>query len=108
MSEMPSWATTEPSMYSTIEWTTDSGWTTMSIRLGSMPKSQCASITSSPLFISVAESMVILSPIDQLGCFKAWAGVTADSLAAGTERRGPPEAVRMSLRTSARLWPMSD
>ena len=30
-----------------------------------------ASISSSPLFIMVAESMVIFGPIDQLGCFSA-------------------------------------
>ena len=35
--------------------------------VGATPNSQCASITSSPLFISVAESMVILRPICQVG-----------------------------------------
>src|SRR6266568_9424963 len=108
MSDTPSCATIEPSMYSTIECTIDSGWTTMSIRRGSTSKSHRASITSSPLFIRVAESMVILSPIDQFGWRSARAGLTSRSSAAGTSRSGPPEAVRRSRRTSARLWPTSD
>ena len=40
------------------------------------PNSQWASITSRPLFRSVAESMVILGPMLQVGCFSASAGVT--------------------------------
>src|SRR6266498_2418662 len=80
----------------------------MSIRRESMSKSQRASITSSPLFMSVAESMVILSPIDQFGCLSARAGVTSRSSGPGTVRRGPPLAVRMRRRTSSRLWPASD
>ena len=52
------------------------GWTTTSIWSGSRSKSHLASITSSPLFIRVAESMVIFGPMDQLGCFSAWARVT--------------------------------
>jgi len=39
-------------------------------------------MTSRPLFISVAESMEILAPMLQLGCFSAWAGVTAARKAA--------------------------
>ena len=57
--------------------------------------------------MSVAESMVILSPIDQLGCFKARAGVTAASSPAGTVRSGPPDAVRRSRRTWAWSCPTS-
>ena len=38
------------------------------------PNSQCASITSSPLFISVAESIVIFRPIRQVGCCSASVG----------------------------------
>ena len=37
---------------------------------------RAASISSSPLFISVAESTEILAPIDQLGCATACSGVT--------------------------------
>ena len=40
---------------------------------------ECASINSSPLFIMVAESTLILAPISQLGCRTAWAGVAAAS-----------------------------
>ena len=38
-----------------------------------------ASMTSRPLFIRVAESMVIFAPMLQLGCFNASAGVTDSS-----------------------------
>ena len=72
----------------------------MSMRAGSTPKSQRASITSSPLFMSVAESIVIFAPIDQFGCLSARSGVTPGSSAAGTVRSGPPEAVRIRRRTS--------
>src|SRR2546421_601273 len=54
MSVIPSWAITEPSINSTSEWTIDCGWMTTSIWSALTPNSQCASITSSPLFISVA------------------------------------------------------
>ena len=53
------------------------------------PKSQWASITSRPLFISVAESMVIFRPIRQVGCRSASA---ADTLASSRRRpaaKGP-------------------
>ena len=43
------------------------GWMTTSICSGGTPNSQCASITSRPLFISVAESTLILRPIFQVG-----------------------------------------
>ena len=59
-----------------MEWTMLCGWTSTLIRSGGMPKSQRASITSRPLFMSVAESMVIFLPMLQFGCFKAWARVT--------------------------------
>ena len=47
------------------------GWMTTSIRSGGRPNSQRASITSSALFISVAESTVIFGPIRQVGCRRA-------------------------------------
>ena len=40
------------------------------------PNRWCASISSSPLFIMVAESTEILAPMVQLGCAIAWLGVT--------------------------------
>ena len=107
MSGMPSCASTEPSTYSTIEWTMLCGWMTTSIRSGGSPNSQCASITSSPLFISVEESIVILLPIFQVGCLSACAGVAARSSSRGVRRNGPPDAVRMMRRTSSRRCPCS-
>jgi len=95
-------AITLPSLYSTIACTVDCGWTTTSISLGAKPNSQQASITSNPLFISVAESMVILGPIFQVGCCKASAGVTRASFSMGVVRNGPPEAVRISFLASER------
>ena len=62
----------------------------------------CASISSRPLFISVAESMVTFGPIDQLGCRSACSGVAARDRSAVQVRNGPPEAVRMMRRTSSR------
>ena len=45
--------------------------------LGPTSNSQCASMTSSPLFISVAESMVIFGPIRHVGWRSASSGVTS-------------------------------
>ena len=82
-----------PSLRFTSAWTIDCGCTTTSIRSYGVPNSQCASITSRPLFISVAESIVILPPIDQVGCASACATVTSSSSARARPRNGPPEAV---------------
>ncbi len=49
------------------------------------------------MFISVAESMVIFLPIDQLGCVMAWSTVTSVSFSTGQSRKAPPDAVRMIL-----------
>ena len=67
MSATPSWAMTEPSTYSTMEWMMDCGCTTTCTCSAGRPKSQRASMTSSPLFMSVAESTVILAPIFHVG-----------------------------------------
>ena len=53
------------------------------------------------LFIIVAESIVIFAPIDQFGCRKASEAVASDILSAVQVRNGPPEAVMISLFTSA-------
>ena len=67
------------------------------------PNSQCASITSRPLFIIVAESTVILRPMRQFGCAQASSGVTFASSASGRVRNGPPEAVsRIAAHAGAR------
>ena len=65
------------------------------------PNSQCASITSRPLFIIVAQSTLILRPITQLGCAQASSGVTAASASTARRRNGPPDAVSRMRRTPA-------
>ena len=82
MSGGDSWASTEPSVNSTNEWMTDSGWMITSICSGGRSNSQRASITSRALFISVAESTVIFGPICQVGCRRASSAVTSASSAA--------------------------
>ncbi len=57
----------------------DCGWTTTSICSYGVPNRWWASISSSPLFISVAESIVILPPIAQVGCASACSIVTSSS-----------------------------
>ena len=71
MSGVPSWAFREPSTKRTAEWTTLCGWMTTSIAAYSTSYSQCASTTSRPLLASVAESIVIFAPIDQVGWRRA-------------------------------------
>ena len=100
MSVMPICAIIEPSINSTIECTIDCGCTTTAICDAGAPNSQCASITSSPLFISVAESIVIFGPICQVGCLSASAAVTSSRLSRARPRNGPPDAVRISRRSS--------
>mmetsp|Transcript_94 Transcript_94/g.253 ORF Transcript_94/g.253 Transcript_94/m.253 type:complete len:209 (+) Transcript_94:597-1223(+) len=55
-------------------------------------------MTSSPLFMSVAESVVIFGPMDQLGCLRASATVTFLSWSTSQSLKAPPEAVRMIRR----------
>ena len=57
---------------------------------------------SRPLFISVAESMVIFGPIDQFGWRSACSGVACSIASSDQVRNGPPDAVRMTRRTSSR------
>src|SRR5215813_4050495 len=77
----------------------------MSISSAEALKSQRASITSRPLFIIVAESIVIFAPIRQVGWFSAWA-VVAFSISSFDElRNGPPDAVRINRFTSRRFSP---
>jgi hypothetical protein len=52
------------------------GWTTTSTRSCDTRNSQQASASSSPLFMSVAESTEILRPMSQFGCAQACSGVT--------------------------------
>ena len=59
-------------------------------------------MNSSPLFIMVAESIEILSPISQLGWASACSGVTSAMSASDQLRKGPPDAVRTSRSTASR------
>ena len=74
---------------------------TTSIWSARTPNSQCASITSRPLFISVAESIVIFAPhppgrmAQRVGCGDV------RQLESRRPRNGPPDAVRISRRISA-------
>ncbi len=105
MSGTPICAITLPSLNSTIEWTTDWGWITTSIREGGRPNSHVASITSSPLFMRVAESTEIFAPIRHVGCPSACATVADRIRATVWVRNGPPEAVRRIRRISSRRRP---
>ena len=105
MSLWLSWAMTLLSTNSTMLWTMLCGCTTTSIwRIGTS-NSQRASIISRPLLNRVAESMVILRPMLQVGCLSAWATVTPASWSAGSWRKGPPLAVSRMRRTSLCRWP---
>ena len=52
-------------------------------------------MTSRPLFISVAESMVIFLPMSQFGCFRASDTLAVFSLSTSQSLNAPPDAVRM-------------
>ena len=100
MSFLASCATSEPSTNSTKEWMSDCGWMTTSIRSPGRPKRKCASMTSRPLFIIVAESIVIFGPIFHVGCASASSTVIASKVSRRRSRNGPPEAVSTSRRAS--------
>jgi hypothetical protein len=97
----------EPSQSWTSAWMIDCGCTTTSMRSYGVPNRWCASITSRPLFISVAESIVILPPIDHVGWLSASSTVTALSSSARRPRNGPPEAVITSRSTTPGGSPVS-
>src|ERR1700674_1216360 len=65
----------------------------------------CASITSRPLFIKVAESTVTFGPIDHLGWFSACSTVTWSRSSAGWAQKGPPLAVMIRRLIDSRLSP---
>src|SRR2546430_17426453 len=100
MLEYDNCASTDPSANSTIECTMLCGWITTSTCAIPTPNNQCASIISSPLLNSVAESIVIFGPMFQVGCFSACSTVISENWSAGVSRNGPPDAVRMMRRTS--------
>ena len=104
MSGAPSCATTEPSGNSTMPWMIDCGCTSTSISSGVEREQIDASITSRPLFIIVAELMVIFWPMDQFGCFSACCERRLLDIGGAQVRNGPPEAVMMT-RTVPRACP---
>ena len=74
------------------------------MRSGGRLNSQRASITSSALFIMVAESTEILRPMAKLGCAQAWLGVMAGKSASGVCRNGPPDEVSMMRSMRRAHW----
>ena len=90
-----------------MPWTTDCGWTRTSISCGASANSRAASITSSPLLNSVAESMLILAPIDQTGWRNAVSGVARAISSRLAVRNGPPDAVRTIFSSASRGLPES-
>ncbi len=97
-----------PSRNSTMECTMDCGWTVTSMRLGGMSNSRLASMTSSPLFISVDEFMVTTGPMFHVGWFSACSGVMSVICSRFQPRNGPPDAVTTSLDTSPWVPARSD
>ena len=93
MSGLPICPITDPSSNSTAECRMLCGWMRTCICSKGTSKSHLASMISSPLFIMVAESTVILSPMDQFGCLRACASVTFSSFDLEYPLKGPPEAV---------------
>src|SRR3569833_963936 len=85
----------------------DCGCTSTSSFSGGSAKRKWASISSRPLFISVALSTEIFAPIDQLGCATACSTVAPDISANVLSRKGPPDAVRMTFSTSLAPSPFS-
>ena len=87
MSGRPRCASSAPSRSRTSACTIDCGCTTTSMRSNGTSNSQCASMTSRPLFMSVAESIVMRAPIAQVGCRSACSGRHLGQLG----RRAPAE-----------------
>ena len=86
-----------------------SRWTTIETFSAGMWYRCMASMTSSPLFIRLAESTVILAPMDQLGLCKASSLVTRCNSSVVLPKKGPPEQVRIRRFTSPRSrLPCSD
>src|SRR5215212_116572 len=93
MSGSAACSTTEPSSKRAPPCTTDWRCTTTLTSSNGTPNRWCASITSSPLFIIVAESMVIFLPIRHVGCLSASSGPASTSRAFSNVKKGPPDAV---------------
>ena len=100
MSATPKFAIICPSINSTIECTKPSGWMSTSICSGSRSNNHFASIISSPLFMSVAESTDIFLPMDHMGCAIACSGVASLKAFLSTSKNGPPEPVIYTFESS--------
>ena len=88
MSGGDAWAIVDPSTNSTMECTIDCGCTTTSMRSYGTPNRRCASMTSRPLLTRVAEFVVTMRPMSQVGWSSASAGVTScQRLSAATAER---------------------
>ena len=85
----------------------DWGCTSTSSFSAAMPNICMASISSRPLFIRLAESMVTFGPIAQLGWASACSGVAAAICSALHVRNGPPEAVSHIFSTLSTASPPS-
>ena len=83
-------------------------WIRTSTASGLTPKRCTASISSKPLFISVALSTVIFFPILQVGCASVSATVTDSSSSRLLPKKGPPDAVRRILLISDGLPALKD
>ena len=85
-----------------MEWMTLWRWMTTSTFSGGTPNSRMASMYSRPLFIRVAQSTVIFSPMVQLGWRRASARVFPAISPRVRPKKGPPEQVSSRRRTSPR------
>ena len=83
------------------------GWMVMATCSKGIPNNHWASMTSSPLFIRVAESIEILGPIFQFGCRRASSRVIRSICSGERSQKGPPEAVKMIRLTESRRCPWS-
>ena len=68
-----------PSTNSTMEWIVRLRMHHHLTRSGGKLNKRQASMTSNPLFIRVAESMVMRCPIFHVGWFRAWATVIGEN-----------------------------
>ncbi len=105
MSVGPNCAFRLPSRKRTAAWIRLCGCTTTPTCDSGRPYRLAHSMTSSPLFISVALSIVTFGPMLHDGCFSACSGVTP-LRSAGPSRNGPPDAVRITSATSAMSSPV--
>ena len=89
----PSGPSTLPSVNTTKPCATDVRWTSTWTRSPGTPNHFDASITSRPLFISVAESIVFLTPMRHVGCAARPRPSRAAIASRGADQNGPPDAV---------------